>query len=67
MASVRVRPTPAELSALLRGISRALQQATLAVDAGRDFRRQARDLLRGTKALKRELKRLQVISRSFAR
>jgi hypothetical protein len=67
MASLRVRPTPAELSAFLREISRAQQRATLAVDVGRDFRRQARDLLRGTKALKRELKRLQVISRSFAR
>ena len=67
MASLRVRPTPAQLGALLREVSRALQRGMLAVDAGRDLRRQARDLLRGTKALKRELKRLQVVSRSFAR
>jgi hypothetical protein len=61
-----VARTPRELRPAVRALAGRRLRAAMGEEA-RSLRRQGRVLLRGTKSLKRDLKRLQQVSQTFAR
>ena len=67
VAFEHVLRTPKEVRGFLQVVAAAQQRALVARPTAQDLRRRGRDLLRGTKGLRRELRRLQAVSRSFAR
>jgi hypothetical protein len=58
---------PAQVRSFLQVVAEPRTRAQLGRDASRSFRRRGRLLLRGTKNLKGELRRLQQVSKTFAR
>ncbi len=67
IAFTEIKRTPTAVAGFLRQLGVARERAFLAPTSVPDLRHRGRDLLRGTKALKRDLKRIQRISRAFAR
>jgi hypothetical protein len=67
IAFVQVRSTPVQVRVFLDQLALAQRRAALLGPASTDLRRRGRGLLRGAKALKRDLRRLQAVSRTFAR
>jgi hypothetical protein len=67
IAFVQVQRTPRQVQAFLQLLNTARARAALQREKVRTLRGQGRLLLRGTKTLKGELKRLQQVTRTFAR
>jgi hypothetical protein len=67
IAFTEIRRTPKTVAGFLRQLGVARERAFLSPASVPAIRREGRDLLRGTKALKRDLKRIQRVSRAFAR
>jgi hypothetical protein len=66
-ALVHVGRIPRQVRGAVRALGARRLRATMGEETARALRRRGRVLLRGTKSLKRDLKRLQQVSQTFAR